>query len=343
MAEGDGSADMSDAYMQGVGRYDKFAIEWGYSTPGPEDAAAERTRLDAIVEKWNKQGVIWGNYRDPRWNAYDDGPDPVSWLRSVMPVRDALMKLYTPALMKRGEHWSDYASRYALTYLFHRYGLAAAANVVGSAKIPPALVGDVNKPFEVWSPDQQREALRLLIAALDSKELRIAPEVWSSLSPGENLEAEDKERFQSPAGYVFSPQGAARAIADVVFGGLLEPRRIERLIAIHSEDTKAPDADEIITTLVTGVFRPDGGDDLERQVIQTDLAERLMDLAADDNATPQTQAAAWSGVMQVQTALKGTHSANAERLAGEIERFRQDPKNNSPKIKPAGAPEGPPI
>ena len=27
----DGTADLSDAYMQGTGSYDRFAIEWGYS------------------------------------------------------------------------------------------------------------------------------------------------------------------------------------------------------------------------------------------------------------------------------------------------------------------------
>ena len=72
----DGTADLSDAYMQGVGSYDKFAIEWGYSTsdsaqaPPPQDPR-ERATLDGIVQKALKQGIFWGNYDDPRWNAYE--------------------------------------------------------------------------------------------------------------------------------------------------------------------------------------------------------------------------------------------------------------------------------
>jgi hypothetical protein len=31
------------------------------------------------------------------------------------------------------------------------------------------------------------------------------------------------------------------------------------------------------------------------------------------------------------------------RLTNEIERFLRDPKNNTPKVKPSGAPEGPPV
>ncbi len=340
----DGSADMSDAYMQGVGSYDKFAIEWGYSTLGREDAAAERKRLDGIIERWNKQGIFWGNYEDPRWNSYDDGPDPVTWLRTVAPVRDALMKLYTPSMMRPGEPWSDFASRYALIYLFHRYGLAAAVNVVGSAKVPPSLVGDGNKPFEVWPVEQQREALNLLIDALDPKELHIAPEVWSALVPLENRDWGDPERFKSPSGYVFSPQDGARAVSEIVVGGLLAPRRVERLIAIHTEDPKSLSAEEVVDALVQHAFAPPLMDDPLEDVVRDEVAERLMALAADENATPETQAAAMHGVYEVQHAFRaGTSSGSSERLAIQIERFLRDPKNNTPKVKPSGAPEGPPV
>src|SRR5437773_1036373 len=42
----DGSADLSDAYMQGTGSYDKFAIEWGYSEGKPgASPEQERDRL----------------------------------------------------------------------------------------------------------------------------------------------------------------------------------------------------------------------------------------------------------------------------------------------------------
>ena len=164
-----------------------------------------------------------------------------------------------------------------------------------------------------------------------------------ALSAGENLEVEDKERFQSPAGYVFSPQDAARAVADAIFGPLFDSQRIERLIAIHSQQANAPGADEVITSVVKGVFAPDRTDDQLGQVVQTELAERLMGLAVDDKATAETQAAALQGVIEAQAALKGSGSAHAIRLLSEIERFRRDPVNNTPKLKPSGAPEGPPI
>jgi hypothetical protein len=340
----DSTIDLGDAYMQGVGSYDKFAIEWGYSTLGKEEPTAERARLDAVVERWNKQGVFWGNNDDPRWNSYDDGPDPVSWLKTVLPVRDKLMSIYTPALLRKGEPWSDFASRYALIYLFHRYALLAAVNVVGSAKIPPALVGDGNQPFEVWPSGKQGEALMLLLSSLDPKELRIAPDIWKALVPLENRDSPDAERFKSKAGYIFSPQDGARAVSEIVVGGLLAPKRVERLIAIHTEDPNAMSAEEVIDLLVKSTFTHELVNDPLGSVVASDVAERLMALADDDSATSEVQAVAMHGVYTVQHAFKaGTTSGASERLAIQIERFLRDPKNNTPKPKPSGAPEGPPI
>ena len=331
----DGSADMSDAYMQGVGSYDKMAIEWGYSTLGEEEAGAERARLNGIVGKWNKQGVFWGNYEDPRWNSYDDGPDPVTWLKTVLPVRDALMKIYMPAMLRKGEPWSDFASRYALVYLFHRYALSSAVNVVGGAKIPPSVAGDGNKPFEVWPVDQQREALNLALSALDPKKLRIAPEVWRGLVPLENREVPDAERFKSSAGYVFTPQDGARAVSEVVVGGLLNAKRAERILAIRAEDPNSLNLFEVVDALVKRAT--DGASDPLGAVVATQVAERLMALAADENATAEVQSAAYRGVQMMQ---KGNLDL---RLGNEMERFMRDPKNNTPKVKPSGAPDGPPV
>jgi len=151
----DGTADLSDAYMQGVGSYDRFAIEWGYSAdnqkqpPEPEDPQ-ERARLEAIVQKALEQGISWGNYDDPRWNAYDDGPDPVTWLKQVVPIRNALLANYGPQMLRKGEPASRLSARFALIYLFHRYALSSAINVIGSAKIPPTLAGDGQRPLEIW-------------------------------------------------------------------------------------------------------------------------------------------------------------------------------------------------
>jgi len=119
----------------------------GYSQAKPgSPAAQEQARLDAIVRGAIAKGIVWGNTEDPRWNSYDDGPDPVTWLKQVLPVRDTLLAHYGSRMLRPGEPNSMLASRLPLVYLFHRYALAAAINVVGSAKVPLSLAGDGQEP-----------------------------------------------------------------------------------------------------------------------------------------------------------------------------------------------------
>jgi hypothetical protein len=344
----DGTADLSDAYMQGVGSYDRFAIEWGYNEGGRGISAKdERGRLDAIVKAAMAKGVVWGNYEDPRWNAYDDGVDPVAWLKEVFPVRDALLAHYSAGMLRPGEPTSMLASRFPLIYLFHRYGLAAAINVLGSAKVPLSLAGDGQQPVSVWPADGQREALRLVLRALDPAELTIPAGLWSELGPVENREA-DAERFTSSAGYLFSPQDGARAVAEIVVGGLLDAQRVERLAVISLQDGNALSPQTVISALIKAGFAGEAKTAAQRDlagVVQSQIAERLMILAANSEATPEVQAVALAGVHEVQNAVKkGTaKSAALERIDQEITLFLRSPSQNTPKIKSSGAPAGPPV
>src|SRR5262249_12807939 len=151
---------------------------------------------------------------------------------------------YSANMRRPGEPGSNLASRFPLIYLFHRYALSAAVNVVGSAKIPPSLVGDGQEPVTVWPAASQREALGLVLRALDPKELDLPDSLWMLLAPPEP-DREDAERFNSSAGYLFSPQDGARAVAEIVVGGLLDPQRMERLAVISHESSAGVTPNEV--------------------------------------------------------------------------------------------------
>jgi hypothetical protein len=342
----DGSADLSDAYMQGVGSYDRFAIEWGYSQDPPGATAEQQhARLDSIARSAIGKGIVWGNEDDPRWNAYDDGPDPVAWLKEVLPVRDALLKNYGPQMLRPGEPASMLASRFPLIYLFHRYALGAAINVVGSAKIPLSLAGDAQTPVTIWPGASQQEALTWLLKALDPNELGVSPELWKALAPLENTEP-DAERFTSSAGYLYSPQDGARAVAEIVVGGLLYPQRLERLKVMSAQDPSVPSPDDIIAVLIRKVYpveRPET--DPITSVLRAEITERLMVLAANADAPAEIRAAALAGVNKSKVMLHIMAGENPDmvHLQHEVDLFLQNPKENTPKVAPLGVPAGPPV
>jgi hypothetical protein len=344
----DGTADLSDAYMQGVGSYDRFAIQWGYSQGKPgSKAPEEQARHDAIVKGAIAKGIVWGNTEDPRWNSYDDGPDPVAWLKEVLPVRNALLAHYSPRMLRPGEPNSMFTSRLPLVYLFHRYALGAAINVVGSAKVPLSLAGDGQQPISIWPAESQKEALRLVLGALSPSQLDVPAEVWMSLAPAENRES-DPERFASSAGYLFSPQDGARAVSEIVVGGLLNRQRMERLAVISRQESQAPSPRSVVSALVATAFSGTAKTSAERDlagVVQTEVAERLMILAANSEATPEVRAAALAGVREVQSAVKkdAARGPVLEQIDHEILLFLQNPEQNTPKLKSSGAPAGPPV
>jgi hypothetical protein len=344
----DGTADLSDAYMQGVGSYDRFAIAWGYGQAlAPGTAQAEQQRRDELVKRSIEKGVVWGNYDDPRWNAYDDGPDPVTWLKQVLPVRAALLAHYDRRMLRRGDPSSTLAARFPLVYLFHRYALAAAINVIGGAKVPLSLAGDGQTPIEVWPEESQREALRLVLGALAPSQLEIPSRLWALLAPEENDRTE-AERFHSTAGYLFSPEDGAREVARIVVGGLLNRERMQRLLAIAQADPHALSADAMLSLLVEAGWAEPAATDRQlamAQVTETEIGERLMLLAADRAATPEVQALAFDAVHKFQSALRkqARPTPSLARLDHEITLFLENPEENTPHLPPSNAPPGPPI
>ena len=348
----DGSLDLSDAYMHGLGSYDRFAIEWGYSLPLTPEATKEQEvkRLESIVVRARQQGVLYAGPSDPRWNAYDDGSDPVSWLRTVMPIRQRLLSSYGRSLLRPDEPSSELSSRIAMIYLFHQYALQAALKVIGGAKIPPTMAGDGQVPVQVWPESDQTEALRLELESLEPRELAIPESLWKFLPPPETYR-KDPETFRSSAGYVFDTADAARAIVGPVIAGLLAPDRLERLLEIRSIDGLSLSASEVISALVKQAFSVDIKDNPRdtrlRDVVRDELLTGLMILAINERATPEVQSAAWRGIDEIAIDLEALPEENRYELAihfrYEIRLFKADPRANTPKARPSMAPPGPPI
>lgn len=341
----DGTADLSDAYMQGVGSYDRFAIQWGYSQGKSTDTAEqEHARLDAIVKDSTARGIVWGNYNDPRWNSYDDGPDPLTWLKEVQPVRDTLLAHFGPQMLRPGEPNSALASRFPLIYLFHRYALAAAVRTVGSAKIPLSLAGDGQPVVDIWPAESQNQAVDSLIRALAPDKIEVQKRLWEKLAPVENRDP-DPEAFSSSATYLFSPEDGARAISEIVVGGLLDPERMERLQILSGYDSRYPSPTGVISRLVTKEFEPEHQPSVLSDVVRQDLAHRLMILSANADATPEVRASALAGISQLQKALESGRLTGpiSKQIAHQIKLFLENPQQNTPKLKPSGAPPGPPV
>jgi len=159
---------------------------------------------------------------------------------------------------------------------------------------------------------------------------------------------DDAERFNSSADYLFSPQDGARAVSEIVVGGLLDAQRMERLVVIAHQEADGVAPSEVVAALIKAAFSESvaNGSKRERDLgdaVQARVAEGLMLLSTNPDASPEVQSTALAGVTEVRKTLKLRSDAAAQRLSREIELFLSNPQQNVPKLKPSGAPPGPPV
>jgi hypothetical protein len=137
-------------------------------------------------------------------------------------------------------------------------------------------------------------------------------------------------------------------VAEIVVGGLLNPQRMQRLAVISQQEGQAPSPANVISALVSAAFSDSAKNPAERDlagVVQTEVADRLMILAANSDATAEVRASALAGVREVQSAAKKKTARGPvlEQIDHEIILFLQNPEQNTPKVKSSGAPAGPPV
>ena len=113
-------------------------------------------------------------------------------------------------------------------------------------------------------------------------------------------------------------------MAEIVVGGLLNPQRMERLAVISRQDAQALSPESVVSALVNAAFTDDAKTPAERDlagVVQSEVAERLMVLAANCDATPEVRAAGLAGVQGgAERGQKERRARTRDRATGSRDR-----------------------
>ena len=343
--EKEGRLDVSDAYPVDVGSYDRLVIRWGYSLT--EDPA----ELDRVIRDAYAHGIVYPLDSDPRWAEYDWGPDPVAWLRTTERVRRVILERFGPDQLGPGEPVYDLQERFNLAYLYHRFGIEAAQQYVGGQFQTNALKGDGQVP-SAWVPAaKQKEALELLLSAMEPANLDVDDRILASLVPEPSGTAPTRERFPSEAGAVFSLLTAARSLCGLVVGPLLDPERAARLTLATGDGALTPTG--LLRRLVDATWgaAPDTAarHAALRRVAQRAVLDGLLDLAARKDAAPEVRAGTLTELSRLRGQLRLQHAADAageahlrlaERDAAE---FLDKPETRAARPPKVAAPPGRPI
>ncbi|MBA4156418.1 MAG: zinc-dependent metalloprotease [Gemmatimonadetes bacterium] len=348
-----GRIDVADAYRPSGGAHDTLAIRYAYTWyPTPE---AEAAGLKQIVREAEARGLRFigdahaaaaGSY--PAASQWVEGNDMLEALQRTMAVRRVLIDRFDARAAQQGEPLAVLNRRFAHVYLHHRYALQGATKYVGGMEFGYALRGEETEPTRILPPEEQRRALRLVLAGLEPTALRIPDRVASLIPPVPSGYDTDLTLIPTPAGTAFDPVATAHSLAQEIVDGLLHPERSARLVSFHARNPVNPSLDEVLTVLVGATWGappvPRGGADAQdaslRRVAQRAALDGLLDLAGSPAATPEVRAVTVHHLQRLHDRLTRSAAAPAAEqghraAAGrDIERFFEGRDDRTGRTRP---------
>ncbi len=250
--------DLSNAYVQRIGEYDKLSIRWLYQDfPAGAD---ERQALQDIVDEGIDRGLIYMGHNNNNFrgaghqyaSVWDNGSNLVDHLKHEIEVRRIGLENFGPEVIRVGEPMSTLEAVLFPLYMHHRFQLTAAVQSLGGADYRYAMRGDDQIPFTIVPADEQRDALETALATLTVDFLAL-PERIVQMIPPPAYRRNEGVVFSGHTGLLFDPLGAAESAAGFSVEQLLHPQRMARLVSFGSMGDY-PDLEEVIDRLVDATW-----------------------------------------------------------------------------------------
>ena len=355
----DGTLDLSEAYASDIGEWDKVAISYGYAqfAPGTDTT----TGLDNILDTARARGLTFLTDIDarplgsshPQVHLWDSGINAVDELQRLLGVRAAALARLGENSIQPHRPLATIEEALVPIYLLHRYQLEAAAKSIGGSSYTYALRGDGQVPLTPVAPAEQRRALAVLLGALTPAVLSLPEPLLRIIPPRPEGYPRHRELFANHTAGNFDALAPAEAAADLTFVAIFEPGRAARLIEQSARDPQQPGLREVLETTVSASWRQAAGDDYAGEIQRTVdfvMLERLIGLAADPGATPQTKAVARATLAGLRSWLHaqaggtsgGSEAAHYQYGEARIAQFLERPQEFVPAPR-AEPPPGSPI
>ena len=336
----DGRIDLSNAYVQRIGEYDKLAVRYAYSQFAPD--ADEAEELAAIVQESLDTGLIFMDHNNNNFRGaghqfagvWDNGDNLVDHLKHEIEVRRIGLENFSQNVIDRGTPISELEWALLPLYMHHRFQLNSAAQSVGGADYRYAVRGDGQLPLTIVEAGEQRDALETVLSTLTPEFLAIDPEILKMLPPSAHRYATG-EAFPGRTQLLFDPLGAAEAAASLTLEILLHPARMARLVAYGSLGDY-PNLEEVVDRLleVTWGAQTQGSDYLTQvlHVAQRVTINEMMTQATSDENSGEVRAVLTQALARLASSLESIRSPSSHQATAvaDIRRWQADPTRNAP-------------
>jgi hypothetical protein len=347
--------DLSTAYTNEIGDWDKVSIQYGYEQFPQE--TNETTALDKILTDATKKGLTFISDRDardpggmhPNAHLWDNGKDPVTELKNVMKVRAKALSQFGENNIRKGTPMAMLEDVLVPIYLFHRYQIEAVSKVVGGLYYSYAIKGDGQMITRAVTKEEQLNALIAITDCIDPKVLEIPENILKLIPPRPAGYDYNKELFNRRTGLSFDPLAAAEAAADIPLSFLFNTNRLNRLVEFQAENNGLG-IDNMINVLTTKTWkapRLKGFQKLIQQQNEQLLLTYLLAGSINDQASFATKSELLKAIDDLKTyataQLKATTDATYKgHLLLILERIKS-PEKAKPtlhQVPPPGSPIG---
>ena len=224
-------------FQTSPGPYDDWVIEYGYSE---FTSGSEKENLENIANQSNHPLLAYGTDEDtfgrssrgidPLCNLWDISNDPIAYYNNQLDLVDKLWTNLLDDFEKDGERYQKIRSVFSQGIWEYMGAGRAAPKYIGGIYFKRNHIGDPGdtNPFEIASPQKQRDALDFIITRiLDKDTFDFDPELLNKLSPERHDDFEWKvwtmDRIDYPV------HSVVKRIYAYTLYSLFDPRRLARV------------------------------------------------------------------------------------------------------------------
>ncbi|WP_057940045.1 zinc-dependent metalloprotease [Algoriphagus resistens] len=318
-----GELEMSDAYYDKIGEWDKWAIKYGYSIiPEGED---QREFLKKTLEETYESGYQFITDSDsrsrsgahPTSHLWDNGASASAELMRMLELRGNRMKTFGLNAIPDNQPQALLEEVFVPLYLMHRYQIEATSKLLGGVDYRYKVKGD-NQPTHGWvHSDQQEAALQALLHSISPQQLRVPDHILALIPPRPFGYGRNRETFVSRVSPIFDPIAPAETIVDLTFGFLLDGARVSRIYLQHLQQNQLFGLNDLLTALEKQLFISYNKEDINLEIIlmtQSKYVDHLIALAKNADVSNTIRAIA-RGRLRSLAATKAQGDLGWEALA----------------------------
>ncbi|MEQ9466988.1 MAG: zinc-dependent metalloprotease [Ekhidna sp.] len=352
-----GNIDLSEAYDDKIGAWDKVTIRYGYSD-FPE--GENEKKLKEILDEAFDNDLRYITDQDARPSSglhseahlWDNGTNAAVELNRMMKIRRIILDKFSEKAIKTGMPMSSIEEALVPMYLFHRYQVDGASKIIGGLNYSYALRGGDEVVTEMLSADEQMAALEALLNTVKPEHLKLPEALLGQIPPRAFGYPRSRETFQSKTGPAFDYLAAVETAASVPFSFIFNADRFNRLLTFKARNNDQPGVDNVLDRITLAVWMSPSSNSLDRtiqRVVEMEMLNHLMGLAVNDRAYDEVRAKAISKIKEIRTFANGRIDRKMNDdgtyyryVVGRIVRFMEEPGEFKilDRIK---APDGSPI